>query len=405
MQSARQPLHIHPIFHLCYQASLLMSSIQPRIGFLTGQLGLGGAEKQLYLLAKGLIQEGWHVFVITLNPDREDYWEGPFHELGIRLYKVPVSWNRLKRIYQVAIALNKEKPQVIHSWSFHANFYAAAAGFLAHVPVRLGSERANPRYSLNALGVSLHKLNLIGLDGLLTNSERTAIFLSQYFPHLNVYVVPNGIPSLERFMSCSESRQLFGLPMDARIIGAVGSLVPVKNFGALIGAAARLSLDESNIYFVLIGDGPLMDVLKQQVADLLPPGRFLFLGAIPNAARFLSAFDLFCMPSYQEGMPNVLMEACVAELPVVATEVGDASKIIEHGVNGFLVPPNDIEALSDRIHQLLVSPELRALMGKAGREKMQREFSIDTMVNRMINIYRSLQESYQQSREYSRDHQ
>src|SRR5262245_3468672 len=102
------------------------------VAFITGQLGLGGAEKQLYLLIKGLVQEGWRVSTITLNSDKgEDYWEGPLRELGIPIYAISRALSRSHRLLEVKRILRQESVSIVHSWSMHTNLYAAVGGRLS----------------------------------------------------------------------------------------------------------------------------------------------------------------------------------------------------------------------------------------------------------------------------------
>src|SRR5262249_12102543 len=101
------------------------------------------------------------------------------------------------------------------------------------------------------------------------------------------------------------------------------------------------------------------------------------------------AFDLLCMPSiHEEGMPNVLMEGSAAGLPVIASQVGGVPDLVEDGITGFLVPPNQVDPLADQLEKLLVDPELRQRMGQAGMEKMGCEFSVEAMVTRMTKVYK-----------------
>ena len=361
------------------------------IALITGQLGLGGAEKQLYLLVRGLLQAGWRVSVITLNPGKGDYWEGPLRELGVSVHEVPTGLARLQRLLAIRHILCQERTQIVHSWSLHTNFYAAAGGRLSGVPVRMGAERANHHLSRQALGRWLYDLSLWGLDSLVANSGPAANFLRQYRPGLAVRVVPNGVEVPKLLANAEERERLrasLGIPASPPVIVAVGSMVPRKNFATLIQAAGVITQKRPETILVLIGGGPLRHDLERQALASLPKGHFVFTGALANAANWFPAFDLLCMPSLdQEGMPNVLMEASATGLPVVASEVGGVPKVVEDNITGFLVPPNDVHSLVDRLEKLLADSNLRRRMGQAGREKMRREFSVERMVARMIAVY------------------
>lgn len=367
-------------------------SVADSVTFITGQLGLGGAEKQLYLLARGLQQAGWRVSVITLNPGQGDYWEQPLRDLNIPLYEIPHSNFRLGRLLCITNILRQAKPHIVHSWTLHANIYAALAGRLAGIPVRLGSERANQNTSRQALGNWWYYWSLRGLDGLVANSEPAAVYLRQHYPNLKVAVVANAIQVPAQSAGADEKqkcREYLGISSAATVVGAVGSLVPGKNFAMLIDVVASLAGEFPDLTLVLIGDGYLRGDLEQRARTVLPRGQFIFTGAIPNAAQWYPAFDLFCFPSNQEGMPNVLMEACAAGLPVVTTNVGGAPQIVQDGKTGFIVPVQDALAMRERIKQLIENVELRRQFGAAGREKMQCENGVEKMVREMMSAYRT----------------
>jgi glycosyltransferase involved in cell wall biosynthesis len=360
------------------------------IAFITGQLGLGGAERQLYLLARGLLQKGWQISVVNMSRRKGEYWEHPLRELGIPVHGIPGDLPRLRRLIAIRHFLQSAHVHLVHSWTLHTNFYAAAGGRLSGVPVRMGSERCNHQSSQKVLG-KWYALSLWGLDALVVNSEQEAPFLRCYRPNLKVTVVPNGVEIQRKLINGQEKEDLrarLGISSSSPIIGAVGSMVPRKNFTLLIKALELIAQEKVAFTLVLIGDGPMWSDLKRQAILKLPKENVLLTGAIPNAAAWYPAFDLLCMPSSdEEGMPNVVMEASAAGLPVVASEVGGVPDLVEDGVTGFLVQPNQANSLAQHLKKLLVDSDLRQRMGKAGMEKMSHEFSVEAMVTRMKQVY------------------
>ena len=106
--------------------------------------------------------------------------------------------------------------------------------------------------------------------------------------------------------------------------------------------------------------------------------------------EYLSAADIFVLPSRSEGFSNAIIEAMAASLPVVATNVGGNAEAVEDGVSGFIVPPEDIAALSDAILRMLSNPAKAEEMGASGRERVKDNFTIDAMVHQITNVYASL---------------
>lgn len=364
-----------------------------RILFITGQLGLGGAEKQLYLLSSGLLARGWSVSVISLNGGAGDYWEEPLRKCGVFVSQLHASSGKATRLKAIRRVLLTQRPEIVHSWTIYANIYAAVAGRLAGTPYRIGSERANHHSSRRDIGNFWYSQSLRGLDALVTNSLPAAEYLRAFRPALKTFLVRNAIELPHEF-TCEQRERLreeFGVPKNCVVLGAVGSLVPRKNVSFLIEAISALSRNRSDVHFVVIGDGPLREKLYADAMQALSPERVHFYGAQPNAARLFPLFDVFCFPSLdQEGMPNVLMEAASWGIPAVATDVGGVREVIEDAETGFIVDVTDPGQMAERIELLLSNPALRKTMGDRAREKMQKEFSVDRMITTMEDVYEQI---------------
>jgi len=364
-----------------------------KIVFITGQLGLGGAEKQLYLLTRSLVQRGWHVTVITLNGGVGDFWEGPIRDVGVSLLSIPAGSSKASRVMMLRNMLARIQPSIVHSWTIYANIYAALAGRLARIKFRIGSERANHHSSRQDIGAFWYAQSLRGLDALVTNSAPAAIYLREYRPRLKTFVVPNAVeipppvgPQAKRAL-----RGELNIPDRALVVGSIGRMVPRKGFQRLIQCASLLAPKWSALHVALIGDGPIRDDLYEQAVKALGPERVHFHGAKPDAARYCPAFDVFCFPSDdQEGMPNVLMEASSYGIPAVATNVGSVAEVVEHGVTGFVTEINGAREMSASIERLLAEPALRETMGIAARQKVSKEFGVDAMVSRMERVYEEI---------------
>lgn len=361
-----------------------------RILFITGQLGIGGAEKQLFLLATNLRQRGWNVSVITLNGNAGDYWEVPFAESGLQLEIIATGTSKLYRILAIKALLEKYKPAIVHSWTMSANPYATVSGRLAGVRYRLGSERSNPSQSLEELGHFWYTQCLRGLDAIVMNSRAAMTFVNAFRPTLKTFVVHNGIEISDTQVSdCKNNlRAEFGIPQEALVLGSIGRLEPRKNFSLTLKVAGGLRSRFPNLHVVFVGDGPLRTALEQQAAQIMPPGSVHFLGAIPQAMRIMPSFDVFVFPSKgQEGMPNVLMEASSLAVPSVATRVGEVEEVIEDGKTGFVVEEDAVEQMMACAARLLSDPALRCVMGKAARARMMAKFGIEQMATNMERVY------------------
>jgi glycosyltransferase involved in cell wall biosynthesis len=205
-----------------------------------------------------------------------------------------------------------------------------------------------------------------------------------------VTVIHNAVRA-ERFASPEARhretvRGLFPSP-PALVVGAAGRLSPEKGFGVLVKAAARVR--RPDVGFVLFGDGPLREPLQREIAALGLAGRFVLAGFRADLDALIPHLDLVVLPSFTEGLPNVVLEAMAAAVPVVATAVGGTPELVEEGITGRLVPAGGYAILADRIADLLDSPHRRE-MGERGRRRVLREFTFEAQARHYEDFFEEL---------------
>lgn len=174
----------------------------------------------------------------------------------------------------------------------------------------------------------------------------------------------------------------------ARRIAFVGRLAEVKGVTVLLDAFA--SLDRSDVELVLVGDGHLRSELEARAAELGVAERVRFTGYLSQAEvrGILADTDVFCLPSFAEGVPVVLMEALACGVPVVATRVAGVAELVEDGGSGILVHPGDPEPLARALQTVLADRDLRARMGAAGRQRVEREFDVAREAAKLLSAIR-----------------
>ena len=170
-------------------------------------------------------------------------------------------------------------------------------------------------------------------------------------------------------------------------IGTVGRLDPVKNQASLIQAVASLVQRYADLRLTVVGDGPLRASLESQAASLGLADRVTFTGARDDTPDLMRSFDVFVLPSVNEGISNTILEAMATGLPVVAGRVGGNPELVENGVTGCLYDPARLDALEQALLPYVTDPGLRAVHGRAGRERVVQNFSLDTMVQRYLDLY------------------
>jgi glycosyltransferase involved in cell wall biosynthesis len=209
----------------------------------------------------------------------------------------------------------------------------------------------------------------------------------------DISIIPSGI-SISRFTpdhdARSAKRRELRIPEDAVVVGFVGWLWPVKGVRYLVESMVAVLQEDPRVFLVLVGQGDEEPALRNQVAEMGMEERVFFLGWRSDVNEILPCFDLFVLPSLNEGMGRVLAEAMAAKLPVVGTRVGGIPDLIKHGENGLLVPPANAAALREAIQRLLDDPVLRERMGARGQD-MCRCFSIDAMICKIIDVYKRME--------------
>jgi glycosyltransferase involved in cell wall biosynthesis len=175
-------------------------------------------------------------------------------------------------------------------------------------------------------------------------------------------------------------RAALGVPVDAMLVGAAGSLIARKGYDLLLRALASLS-GTTPPHLVIAGSGPEEAALHNLAAELGLGGRVHFLGYHRDVADVHASCDIFCGPSRAEAFGLVFAEAGYFGRPVVATRVGGIPEVVRDGETGLLVPPDDIDALAGAIGRLAASPELRHRLGEAGRQRAESMFSATRMAS------------------------
>jgi glycosyltransferase involved in cell wall biosynthesis len=175
-----------------------------------------------------------------------------------------------------------------------------------------------------------------------------------------------------------------------RIVGAAGRLSPEKGFGVLVEAAAIVARSDPGAGFIHFGDGPLRAAIRRRIGELGLERRFILAGFRDDLDRFLPHWDLSVLPSFTEGLPTVVLESYAAGVPVVATAVGGTPEAVADGVDGYLVPPGDPNALARRILDVLNDEDTRRDMGSRGRDRVRAEFTFGAQALRFQKVCEDL---------------
>jgi sugar transferase (PEP-CTERM/EpsH1 system associated) len=287
------------------------------------------------------------------------------------------------------------RPQVVHSRNWGA-IEAVGAAKSAGVPIVIHSEHGYEKETMN--GFPLHRRAFRRLaygmtDSLLTVTEELREYHArQGWVSAGAFrVISNGI-DLQTFSPKSESmcsfRRELNISSERFLLGTIGRMVAVKDQLTLLRAAEMLASEGLNIHVLIVGSGPEEQALRNRAASSPAlDGRVSFMAPTERVPETLKSMDAFILPSLSEGMSNTLLEAMACGIPVVATNAGGNSEIIEDRRSGLLFSPGDFVALARLVKEVHGDPDLRIRLAKAGRDRIERRYSLENMVDAYRQLY------------------
>ena len=357
-----------------------------------GQLGLGGAEKQLLGLCARMDATRYENRVLC-------YWHMPdgleseFEKSGIKavlLHKTSMSLGRF--FLRLRHEVKTFAPDIVHTWLYSANFWGRWAAVTCGVPHVVASDRSEkggvgPLYRIYEKLLARRTVRLV-------NSVAVARFLEREcgLPLADTKVIHNAvdIPNHDRAVSRKEIRSELGVPPSQKLVVMVARQTWEKNYPMFVSVGARLCRFRDDVTFVSVGRGMMMDELMGLAATLGVGNKVRFVGQRDDVPRWLGAADVFCFTSNTEGFPNAVLEAMAAALPVVSTDFPSAREVIANDDIGVIVPLGDEEAMVERVERLLEDEASRHCMGKAAAAWVQEHYSWDKLVTTMQAFYSDL---------------
>jgi glycosyltransferase involved in cell wall biosynthesis len=347
-----------------------------RVVLVITELDVGGAERALVNLARGLDRARWEPAVVALGP------EGPLCD-PLRKVGIPVACLNVKKrrplagFLALARAFRAHRPALVQSFLFHANIAARLAAPWAGHPWVVGGLRvAEPRRLHLIVDRLTHRLS--AGEVCVSEGVRAHAVKAGGLPEARLAVIPNGI-DLDAFDRAAGEAPLRGEGGRPRML-FVGRIDKQKGWPILLDAFERIAPRFPDWALDLVGDGPERDRL---VAELGRPGLSgcaEWLGQRGDVPALLASSDLFVLPSLWEGMPNAVLEAMAAGKAVAATAVEGTRELVVSGETGWLVPPRDAGALAAALAEAAGDPARRHRYGMAGRARIEAGFSLRAVI-------------------------
>lgn len=357
-----------------------------------------GAEVQAYTLLKELYRErSLNLSAIILNPGE---LASRLKETGVDTVALDESRDNFLRLRRKAIDILKGKNiDIIHSHRYKENILAALVRDLCGVKRLVQTIHG---VSEMPKGYALLKARIYGaanrvftrryFDRIITVSDDIRQRLHKSLPQSRMVTVHNAVdPQAIRPEKSAETvKREFNIDVDAPLIGAAGRMVPVKAYDKFLEMAKIILESRPDARFMLVGDGPLLQPLKQLSKDMGIADNVIFTGFREDIFDIINAFDLFVFSSYHEGVPMALLEAMSLRKAVVSTAVGGVVEVIENEVSGLLVEPGSTTALAGACLGILKRPELKSALENGAYARIDVEFNIEVQARKVFDLYKEL---------------
>ncbi len=357
--------------------------------YLITEFDTGGAENMLLRLASGINKNKFNVSACCLT-GRGEIGE-KLSRAGVKVYyldmKGKLDFAAFVRLIKL---LKKTRPDILHSFLFHANFMGRIAGRISRVPAIVSSVRVSEKQQpLHIIGERLtHPL----ADRILCVSKAVMEFMAgNGIPRGKMRVIPNGV-DLNKFKvkyDSAEVKKELGIPANAKVVGTVSRLTLQKRIDRFLDCAKIILEKMPGVFFVVAGKGELENELKSYAEKIGISEKVRFLGFRHDVQRVLSVFDVFMLTSSWEGMPVSLLEAMAMGRPAVVSDVEGSSEIVVDGKNGFLARGGDPDVFARLALRLLENPETAKAVGEKAVERAG-DYSADMMVKRNEDLYSDL---------------
>lgn len=365
-----------------------------KIAYFTDSVGFGGAEKALMHLLASLDRRRWHPVLFHHDAPGITAMVHGAHRLNIPTRIVPplpLGTRGAVRLPPFAQRVRSERPDIFHAHLTGplACKYGIIGAKLARVPAVVATQHLFFAFPYTLSARVQQRLVVAAVDRYIAVSDDVGEQLHRTFrvPRRKIQTIHNGIPAhpsphrVEAALRASLTRG-----QERPLVLVAARLSHQKGIAGLLRAAARVP----GAVFVVAGDGPERVRLEAQADDLGVRERTVFLGHREDIPDLLAVCDLFVLPSLFEGLPLSVLEAMQAGKPVVATAIGGTSEAVVPGETGFLVPPGDPVALADAILTVLSDAALAHRLGAAGKARVGRCFSLETMAKRTMEAYDAL---------------
>ena len=279
--------------------------------------------------------------------------------------------------------------QLVHTHLIHADLYGTLAAHFAGVPTIVSTRHGYNPWRAKRFYACINRLASFFQDRIITISDALGHWLVKV-EGLRPEKLSTIHYALERERFQPSVSADLSLEVSPPVIGTISRLIHQKGIHVLLQAFAACNKTHPSSSLVVVGDGPERSNLENLARKLGLGNRVHFLGYRSDVNKILPQFDIFTLPSFGEGFGLVLLEAMACSKPIVATNVMAIPEIVQQGESGLLVPVQDVSALIQALDTLIETPELRDRLGKAGFQRLKKEFTVERMVGLTVKVYQEI---------------
>ncbi len=357
-----------------------------RVMYLVDSLRVGGKERQLIEMLKGLTAlDCIDPIVVTMGP--EQFYVSEVERLKIPLIYLlrKVRWDPtvVPRLWRI---LREFRPDIIDTNSEMSMTYVWPLARL--LKIKVINFTVQNAFSGKGLRWQWHKTLLRLADACVSNS-RAGFATRGVNPDANgKYVICNGL-DMKRFQTASSDSPTLGFDIgDRKVVGMVAEFSDYKDFPTFIQAAQAILEKRNDVVFVAIGGGRNLEACKKMASE--STDGIKFLGERKDVEALVQQLDIGVLCTFTEGISNSVLEYMAAGKPVVVTDGGGSCELVTNGEEGFLVPPSKPSAVVERILELLNDPIQARKMGALGRQKVDQRFSLERLTQETLRMYREV---------------
>ena len=390
-----------------FQDGVMMQNNPIRVLDLRDSPWLDGPGRTILQCAEDIDKDGFQIIIGAFNSGLKNgtEYEREAQMKGLRVIRIKErSQIDFRPIKQVISLVKKLKIDILHTHDFRSNLIGTIAAKLMGKPIVITVHGWISNDFKGRLKSSIDKVIVRHSNFVIAVSKKTLESIGNPNSFMGYRIMPNALKlhNYQPLRPFGSLKQELGVGENEIIIATIGRLSPEKGQRLFIDAAQSIVKNYNNMRFLIIGTGPDRSMLEKLVKDKGISKYIIFTGYRDDMQTAYNNIDLVVQSSWTEGMPNVILEAMLMQVPVIATNVGGTGQIVSNGRNGTLIKPGDLKALISNMLHFIRQPKRFSQMAMTGRKDIQTHFNHADRVKALQKIYTDVLSSFEKNQHRSK---